>query len=185
MKKTTLTALILIIGLKGIADDSSSHAFSEKALELIHYYTPIPAPMLITGVTQRPPDKEKHFSEEYRPAWEELFQHCMTNNHTLHQIGINGVIFALSEIASTNSIPMLVDVYTQLLEVSNEINQKHQQEIIKILLSIDSSEAMDPIFSLLDLTETKQNIDFAASLREMIINDLEKAQKKQEWIDAF
>ena len=161
--------------------------FSEKAQELVKEYAPYATPMAKLPFSHPPHNKEKHYNEEYRPAWEELYLVCLTNeqNRSINKISINGVILALSEISSTNSIPMFVDAYTRLFDTNNDVNLKHQQEIIKILLRIDASEAMDAVFSLLDITEVRLGTKASVSLYEIIINDLEQAKRLQEWKEEF
>ena len=188
MKKMLLTSLCCMVNYTAFADDLSKQIFSEKAQELLRDYAPRSAgPMSHYPFIHPLHDKAKHYTEEYRPAWEELLFTCVTNGYEniIHPTTINGVVFALSEIASTNSIPMLVNVYTQLLEHNKNEDQKRQKEILNILLTINDSTALDAIFSLIDMTETKLGINFSTPLREMIINDLEKVQKKQERFEAY
>ena len=187
MKKMLLSSFCFVICHSVSADIQT---FSEKAQELLKEYAPYATPMAKLPFRHPPHNKEKHYTEEYRPAWEELYYECATNNHAMLQVTIYGVTAALSAIASTNSIPMLVDVYTQLFEINHKENpeqyrQERQKEILNILLTINDSTAFDAIFLLIDMTETKLGINFSTPLREMIIKDLEKAQKTQERFDAY
>jgi len=185
MKKLTFTALGIIMNIMIFAevqlppifgvpdaelrlpillDDLFMQTYSLKAQELLWYYTPrknpqawAPYPPKIITPMYHSRNKEKHYNEEYRPAWEELYRDYITNDHNrkLHQMGIYGIALALSEIASTNSIPMLVSIYTQILEINNDVNQELQMITFGILFNIDAPEALDAIFSLLDLSDAK------------------------------
>ena len=104
--------------------------FSLKAQELIQNYK-----VRITSTVKRyeysPIDFEKHINEEYRPAWEELFRESITNSYQIAtKLGVNPhfVANAFYEIASTNSIPMLFDVYTQLLEKNKGTTDEMQKK---------------------------------------------------------
>ena len=159
MKKTTLTVLILMINFAIFADESFQQIFSPKALELIREYTP-----RVTNPKTKIPvspflNKEKHLIEEYRSAWEELYCVNVTNKFATHSIPIGGIADVLSMIGSTNSIPMLVEVYSQLLESNKDENQKQRKEILNILFNINAPETLDIIFFLLDLSDTKYESD--------------------------
>ena len=188
-------------------DDPILQAFSPKALELIRSYRPwanSPMNHVIT-VTYPPHNKEKHYNEEYRPAWEELYRevaldgvyakrfnfiNVSTNGlrdasgHAKHD-GNKGLTAALSEIASANSIPMLVDVYTQLLENNKDEKQERQKEMLGILLQINAPEALDAVFSLLDLAENKVGAEPVATLRASLVNELQQALQKQENLKTY
>ena len=89
-------------------------------------------------------------------------------------------ISALITIASTNSIPMLVDVYTKLLETNKDENQEKQKEIIDILLNFETNEVLDIVFNLLDLSDKKYinhspyQKRFNITLRESVWQDMLK-----------
>ena len=128
--------------------------FSLKAQELIIDYRPRNTNL---GVIDTPPiNEKKHINEEYRPAWEELFYWNITNNL---QVSISGGYknypgIALCELGSTNSIPMLVNAYKELLQI-NECYMVHNQTILIILLHIDATESLDAFFALLDTTDAQ------------------------------
>ena len=178
MKKLLFTSLCLMLNHTVFAEDSFSPFFSEKAVELIDYYRPISAPDLITGVTYRPTNKEKHYTEEYRLAWEELFRDCIINNPIKHNFLIDGIASALVEIASTNTIPMLKKLYIELINTNTDIQQEKQRSILNTLIKFNNMESLDAIFSLLDLSDiTRENntlnqTQTEVSLRELIWQDM-------------
>jgi len=190
-------------------DDPILQAFSPKAVELLWAYNPQGGSPLnhVMLFFYPAPNKEKHYKEEYRPAWEELFREVVLdgvhakkirfkNNSTrsLREVrsgtggwgdGQKGITSALSEIASINSIPMFVDVYTQLLEQNKDEKKERQRDILGILFNINAPEALNTVFSLLDLTENKIGAEPAATLREAILKDLEQALQKRDKLSAY
>ena len=181
-------------------------ALSSNALELLYEYNPwIERRTVAVQIFYPPHYKEKHYNEEYRPAWEELYREIALDGvyaTKINLIGVStnvlsdsgsrsrfdgnkGITAALSEIASTNSIPMLTDVYTRLLGENQYENQARQRDIFGILLHIDSAEALDAVFTLLDLTENKVGAEYAAALRDSLENDFRQALKKRKNLNAY
>lgn len=158
--------------------------FSPKAFEIIQIYLPRSNPRFDIIPPFNP---EQYVNEEYRPAWEELYRESVTNNAYAYSRGIQIMYpkIALSTIASTNSIPMFVDVYTQFLETNQDENQEKQKEILGILLKINAPEALDTVFSLLDLTENKTGVKSALTLREAVLENLEQALQKRDKLTNY
>jgi len=181
--------------------------FSAKAQELIREYTPRATPATVRFPLFYPPlNREVHLTEEYRPAWEELYRKRVMQSvdADLFTIGDGYMAIALSLMASTNSIPLLVDVYTQLLEINKDVNQGRQKEILDILLYFKNSEALDAIFSLLDLSDVKYKnnspyqIQIGMTLRESVWQDMlnpkpamtlrdqkERTERAEQWRDKI
>ena len=204
MKKAIFTSFYLAINCSVIADIQSS--FSEKAKELMHDYAPQATPMAKLPFFYPPINKEKHFAEEYRLAWEELYRKRVLQSVDAKLIAMRDgyIITALSLIASTNSIPMLVDVYTQLVETNTDINQEKQREILGILLYFNDSKALDTIFSLLEMSDAKYKVNSpyqtltGASLRESVWQEMlnpksamtlkdqkERTERAEQWRDKI
>ena len=192
-------------------DDPVLQVFSPKALALLEEYAPRPS-MMMTAVPEfyyPLHDNEKHYNEEYISAWMELYNDIIfegsytkklglnknvfltvfpvinSSNPSARSINLKGITSALSEIASTNSIPMLTDVYTRLLGENQDENQARQRDIFGILLHIDSAGALDAVFTLLDLTENKVGAENAATLRDSIEHDFRQALKKRKNFNAY
>ena len=184
MKKIIFTSLGFIINLVVFSNAlKTQQSFSPEARELIDEHQPKATPLGFHPPTYPVILQQQYANEKYRLAWEELYRESIMDSNT--PIPRHVIFSALTTIASTNSIPMLKEVYNQLLETNKNTNLERQHEILKILFRIDAQDAMDAAFALLDLTETKINTDCVVSLHEMIINDFNRSKKSQEWHDAF
>ena len=192
------------------SDEFIVQFFSSNSLELIQAYAPraIRRNTAVPVFTYFPHEKEKHYNDEYRPAWEELFREVVldgvyakrmrlnngfvtawpvhnTTDSNARSITATGLAAALSDIGSTNSIPTLVDVYTKLLEKDKNANQARKTDVLGVLLNINATESLDAVFSLLDLTENKLGAEPAATLREALVKDLEQALEKRESFKTY
>jgi hypothetical protein len=129
------------------------------------------------GLNYYPPlDPEKHINEEYRLAWEEFYSLKITNNIIVRNIQLSvNPVNTLSMIASTNSIPMLVGVYKEMLK-EHKLYRNHHLAILGILLHIDAPEALDTVFALLDYSDAELGVNKLydphanETLRERIMN---------------
>ena len=210
MKKSLLITLSLLIYYLAFADDNLlTSSLSERAQELNEKYQ---ARLRPNSSVHRDPwvyppiNREVHFTEEYRPAWEELYREKIIHGVNIDEVKINHVyiINALSEIASTNTIPMLKNIYTQLLETDKDASQKQQKEILDILLKFKAYEAIDAVFLLLDLSDTKYGdnspykIRTNITLRESVWQDMlnptpamtlkdqkERTERAEQWREKF
>jgi len=128
-------------------------------------------------------DSEKHVNEEYRPAWEEMFRDCALDRVILNRLGMPTyyIVAALSELASTNSIPFLVNTYKEILEKSEWYRDSHLV-IFHILFKINTTEALDAVFAMLDLSDEKigyntfYNSKTHMTLRDIILSDFLETQ---------
>ena len=156
MKKLLFFSFVLALNHNVLSDDSTDLPFAKQVAELNQKYQPY-YPYVNARVPDYPATEQEHLTDEYRPIWEQLYRESLLGAenpylNTMHKGYMTG---ALIKIASTNTIPMLVDVYTKLLETNKDTNQEKQQEIITILFNFDAKEAIDAIFTLLDISDKK------------------------------
>ena len=166
---------------------------SSNAIDLIwvhlpkyYPYGPHPAPI----IPDFPPvSLNNDFAvEEYRNAWEELYLDSVVNgtqNNNIRFVPDDISTSAIGKIASTNSIPFLHDLYVVGLNEKKDGMQQRQNEMLRMLLCIDTPEALDTVFSLLDLTESKTGTEAAATLREGLVKDLARTLEKSETFNAY
>ena len=169
-------------------DSPVREMFSPEAVELIKEYTPRNTGVHGNAFYNPPLDLTKHVNEVYRSAWEELYLGSVVNdaqNNNVRFVPDDITTSAIGGIAGTNSIPFLHDLYVAVLNEKTDKTQQRQNEMLKMLLCIDASEALDTVFSLLDLTESKTGTEAAATLREGLVKDLARTLEKSETLNAY
>ena len=172
-------------------NDPIRKGFSDKALELTFVYKPRVSPdAIVQSPFPAPHPKsygETHLNEEYRSAWEEVYQDRVINGIGTEKLNMPDYYMtnSLSEIAGTNSIPFLHDLYVAVLNEKTDKTQQRQNEMLKMLFCINAPEALDTVFSLLDLTESKTGTEAAATLREGLVKDLAQTLEKSETLNAY
>jgi hypothetical protein len=125
MKKTTV--MIIISAFAVIADTNPRYEkFSPEARELLiaHKSTPTPKSVLPSSPARL---NYAYAVEKYRSAWEELYLDRVEGETIPGYIPFmldHVITSAIGSIGSTNSIPFLTDLYTQLLEKGNDKNQE-------------------------------------------------------------
>ena len=212
MKKMLLASFVALLTQIIFSNENKlEQPFLEKVHELNNIYQPYVRPgaqmSAETGIRYPAIKSELHLTDEYRPVWEQLYRERLLKsvNPYPNTMRDSYMVKALSGIASTNSIPMLVDVYTKLLEKNEDNNQQKQKEIIMILYNIDDSIALDAIFKLLDLSDKKygENSPYqkenGMTLREWVWQDRlnpdylgrtpmvrrERIEKAEKWREKF
>ena len=165
-------------------DDPILEAFSPKALELIKEYSPrrnpiiSPSPRFNLLYPLSTDILKKHLSDEYRPAWEELFKEYILDGENVKMIGVRyqTVSSILPMVGGTNSVPFLIDVFGQLLDMGPNENIGRQMEILLVLTKINNPESLRTAFLLLVFTEK----EYGPVLRESFLNKVADSKLSAE-----